>query len=411
MRVAPGAVTGRLVAPASKSMMQRAVAVAALAHGTTRILRPTFCDDGLAALRVAEALGAEVGRSESSVTLRGRVREPFGDLDCGESGLCIRMFSPIAALWDRPMRLCASGSLAGRPVDMLEAPLRQLGVAVDSEGGLPPVRLHGPLRGGAVEVDGAVSSQFLTGLLLALPLTPQDSLVRVPRLTSRPYVRMTLQLARAFGVAIEAEDDLATFDIRGGQRYEARDYTVEGDWSSAAFPLVTGALAGRVTVQGLRLGSEQADRAVLEALALAGAEVAVTADEVCCSRRDLRAFDFDATQCPDLFPPLVALAAGCAGITELRGAGRLAHKESDRAAVLRVEFGKLGVRIEVEGDLMRIHGGSVMGGEVEARGDHRIAMAAATAALISRDGVAIHGEACVAKSYPDFFKRLEELRA
>lgn len=412
IRIAPGRVDGAIEAPPSKSMMQRAVAAACLSRGTSEILSPSFCDDGLAAMRAARGLGAAVTREEDRVLIQGGGTPSSGSLDLGESGLSMRMFAPIAALFDADLELAASGSLRERPVEMIEAPLRALGARCSTSGGKPPVKVRGPIQGGELEVDGSVSSQFLTGLLLALPLCPKPSRLSVRALKSKPYVRMTLGLVADFGGRVRCDEALEHFDIDGGQRYQARSYRVEGDWSGAAFPLVAGALAGRATVENLDARSLQADRAILEALRAAGARVAVEGTAVSVESSALHAFEFDATDCPDLFPPLVALACACENTTRLKGADRLRHKESDRASALVEEFARIGAEVELWGDSLLIRGGGGLpGGRASSRGDHRIAMALAVSALRSDVGVEIDGEGAVAKSYPDFFERLQALRS
>ena len=349
-------------------------------------------------------------------------RGALHELHCGESGLALRMFSPVAALFPGSFRLLAEGSLRKRPVRMIEAPLRELGVEVETEAGLPPVLVHGPLEGGRARLDGSESSQFLTGLLIALPLAREASRLEVEKLASSGYVDLTMATMEAFGVPVRsgrldsagASSSLRYYEIEGGSPYRPARFVVEGDWSGAAFLLVAGAIAGGpsgLEVSNLPLSSTQPDRAVLEALRLAGARVEAREDSVRVLPAPLSAFEFDATDCPDLFPPLVALASVCKGETRLRGAGRLKAKESDRASVLRDEFGALGVEILVEGDNMVVRGGrGIEGGRVEAHGDHRIAMAAAVAALVARGGVSIQGEECVAKSWPSFFEDLDRIR-
>jgi 3-phosphoshikimate 1-carboxyvinyltransferase len=270
--------------------------------------------------------------------------------------------------------------------------------------------VRGPLTPGEADIDGSVSSQLLTGLLMALPACAGDSVLHVHELKSKPYIRLTLRLLEQFGIQLRANASLSRFEIPGRQKYRARSYRVEGDWSGAAFPLVAGAIAGRVELSGLVLDSAQADRAVLEALESAGARVRAGRERVAVEQSSLRGFDFDAAECPDLFPPLVALACFCSGTTTLRGAGRLRHKESDRASALLEEFTRIGARVRLDGDLLLVTGGTLEGGEARSHGDHRIAMALAVAALGSRRGVSISGEEAVAKSYPEFFDDLDTLR-
>jgi len=406
----PCRIEGALEAPSSKSMMIRAVAAALLSDGKSIILSPSHCDDALAALGCAKALGAKVKASRGSVEIIGGKLASPRKLSCGESGLCMRMFPPIAALCAGKTMLAAKGTLASRNVGMMEKPLSQLGASCTSNGGLPPVTVQGPMKGGRAELDGSESSQFLTGLLMALPLCPNDSVLFVKNLKSKPYAKMTLELLRAFGVKVRANAGLSRFEIPGRQRYLARKYEVEGDWSGAAFLLVAGAIAGSVTVKGLRADSLQADKAVLGALRQAGAKVEVSKNAVRVAKDALAAFEFDATDCPDLFPPLAALACSCTGTSRIKGATRLAGKESNRAASLVQELGSMGASVSVSGNIMEIKGTRLSGGTVDSHGDHRIAMACAVAALASEKGARILGAKCVSKSYPRFFGDLMRLK-
>ncbi len=405
--VGSSTVDGEVPAPPSKSLMIRAVAAAVLSEGRRVVVRnPSVCDDAEAALGVAEGLGAAVERAPGSVILAAGAGPPASVLDCGESGLCLRMFSAVAALRSEEFLLEGRGTLAVRPVAMIERSLRALGAACETRGGLPPVRVRGPLRGGRAEVDGAVSSQFLTGLLLALPRAPGDSELAVPELKSAAYAEMTLDFLRRSGIEVEGRLP-GVVRIRGGQSYRAAEYAVEGDWSGAAFLLVAGALAGRVRVTGLDPASLQPDKAVLEALRRCGADLTVSGPAVEVKRRSLRPFSMDLDGSPDLFPPLAVLACFCEeGTTRLAGIGRLRHKESDRAEALREELGRLGADVGFEGDALVIRGGPLRGGTAEPRGDHRMAMALAVAGLRAERGVAFSGAQCAAKSYPRFFEDL-----
>lgn len=408
--IEPSSIVGTLAAPPSKSMMQRAVAAATLAPGSSVLLNPSFCNDAVAALAIAEGLGAKVRRGDTTVRIRGGGRPRGHRLACGESGLCLRLFSPIAALFDRPFTMTGMGSLVSRPVGALEEPLRTLGARCQTHRGFPPVTVRGPIRGGEVNVDGSMSSQVASGLLMALPLCPQDSVLTVANLKSKPYLWMTLSLLKEFGIIFHHDEELRRFEIPGKQAYHPRTYRVEGDWSGGAFLLVAGAIAGRVKVRGLSEKSPQADRAVLEALEKAGAKIGSDGNTVTVEQSRLNAFEFDATDCPDLFPPLAALACYCQGRSVIQGTERLRHKESDRALALVAEFGKMGARIHLQNGRMEVTGKRLRGGEVSSRHDHRIAMACAVAGLGSEKGVAIRDWACVAKSYPQFFDDLEALR-
>jgi 3-phosphoshikimate 1-carboxyvinyltransferase len=399
---------------------QRALVAALLASGASTLRNLTLCSDTEAALGVVRALGAEVGvGADGSYRITSRFPAGVGGGDrrtifCGESGLLTRIMAPVSALLAAPTEITGHGSLATRPVDMVEAPLRSLGASVRTRAGRLPMLVRGPLGGGEATVDGALSSQLLTGLLMALPLAPSDSLLHVRNLKSRPYVDVTLALLKAFGVAVEHER-YELFRIAGRQRYAPCTYGVEGDWSGASCPLVAGAIAGSVTVRNLDLRSAQADREIMAALRLAGANLSVEADggsglsSVTAARGALRSFAFDATHCPDLFPAIAALAACCDGVSVVRGASRLAHKESNRALTLQQELGALGVAVELQEDAMLVTGGRISGGRVRSHNDHRIAMALATVALCADGEVLIEQPESVEKSYPAFWEDLEAL--
>jgi len=288
---------------------------------------------------------------------------------------------------------------------MLEEPLRALGVHCRTNHGMLPVSLHGPLRPGRIEIDGSISSQFLSGLLMALPLLDGDSEITVRNLKSKPYIDLTLAILADFGIAIPSTD-YKTFRIPGCQSYRPGRYRVEGDWSGAAFLLVAGAVAGRITVSNLNLHSTQGDRVILQALESAGARIEIESEHITVSRHRLEGFEFNAEECPDLFPPLAVLACACHGLSRIEGVERLIHKESNRAVALQTELTRLGASIAIEGNRMLIRGGGLDGGELDSHNDHRIAMAGAIAALFSRQGVTIRHPECVAKSYPGFFTDL-----
>lgn len=406
-----GRVHGTLTPPSSKSCAQRALAVSLLAGGVTVLRKLDFCQDTLSALGCIHTLGAEVVEVDAStLSIGGSLAPRERTLHVGESGLASRLFTPIAALHNQPIRIVGRGSLLERPMQMMIEPLRQLGATVKDSHGYLPFEVCGPLRGGEAKVDGSVSSQFITGLLLALPMAPIDTTLHVERAVSTPYLDMTIDTAARFGVDI-FHRDYREFYIPGGQCYRGIDLTIEGDWSAAAMLLVAGAVAGEVRVENISALSKQADTAILDALARAGAEVIIEGDSITASQRDLHGFEFDATQCPDLFPALAALAAAAEGETTLYGTSRLTHKESNRAKTIAEEFQKIGIAVDIsEENVMRIQGGRIHATEVESHNDHRIAMALAVAGLMSDGEMRIHGAACVAKSYPDFFEQLESIR-
>lgn len=403
---------GALTPPCSKSYAQRALAVALLCQGRTILRNIEFCDDTRAAIRCIEALGATVRRTdETTLEIDGGLNPLDDRLPVGESGLSTRLFTPIAALCDRPITIEGSGSLLHRPMEMMFGPLRELGAELRHNGGYLPIRVCGPLRGSEVEVDGSSSSQFITGLLLALGARDREATIRVANPVSIPYLDITVDTARRFGREISHNEEYTEFYLPDGERYRPADFSIEGDWSAAAAWLVGGALAGEVRVENISVLSKQADTAVCHALERAGASLICEERAITVCRQPLRAFRFDATHCPDLFPVLVALAAAAEGESELTGTSRLEHKESNRAEVLREEYAKLGIEIDLSTpDRMRIRGGRIRGARCSAHGDHRIAMSLALSALRSEELLTIEGAECVAKSYPTFFEDLENLR-
>ncbi|MDR0661255.1 MAG: 3-phosphoshikimate 1-carboxyvinyltransferase [Prevotellaceae bacterium] len=410
-------VSGTSIAPSSKSIAQRAIVAALLASGTSILRNLTLCDDTEAALSIAKILGADVKEdgydyhiiSKSITTLPQKEQTLF----CGESGLLTRMIIPVASLLSSPVTITGNGSILGRPIDMIEKPLQDLGVCIRINRGFLPAVIEGPLKGGTANIDGNISSQILTGLLLALPLAKQDSAVYVHNLKSKPYIDLTIDLLQSFGIVVENKN-YEIFRINGNQQYRAISYNIEGDWSAASCLLVAGVIAGEVTINNLDTNSLQADKAILDALQLANTNVCIRQNKPFCSvtttySNYLKPFEFDANECPDLFPALVVLASNCNGISKIHGTKRLPHKESNRALALQQEFGKLGITIAVNDDTMLITGGTITGGKVSSHNDHRIAMALATAALKSTGKVIISGAESVNKSYPQFWNDLQSL--
>ncbi len=433
-RIQPSQLSGTITAAAGKSSMQRACAAALLNGGETILINPGKSNDDLAAIDVIQKLGAVISYKDNGdlVINSTGIHPKNTEVNCGESGLGIRMFTPIAALSDQPIILNGTGSLLTRPMDFFDEILPQLGVKITSNKGKLPLHIQGPLQPANITVDGSLSSQFLTGLLMAYGAAgANDVTITVIDLKSKPYIDLTLQVMKHFGWEVENDNyENFHFSQKPGasslqskapqtpnSKLQTPNYTVEGDWSGAAFLLVAGAIAGPVTVKGLDTFSTQADKAVLKALMDCGCSLSIQADQIEIGPLEigplpLKAFHFNANDCPDLFPPLVALAAYCEGATVIEGVKRLAHKESDRALTLQEEFGKLGIEITLQDDLMLVKGGTgVKGAVTHSRHDHRIAMACAVAGLKADGEVVIEDAEAINKSYPDFYAHLEKLGA
>ncbi|MFI3299426.1 MAG: hypothetical protein R3Y49_06470 [Rikenellaceae bacterium] len=353
--------------PSSKSYTCRALLCALLAQGESRVRGVSWCDDELAARRVAQQFsGAKI--------------------DVGESGFLARAVGVISALKDSDTLISGSGTLLKRKLGLKEL----LGDRISGDN-VPFVVRGGGLSGGEIELDGSGGSQVLSGLLLASPYALSDTTITVKELKSREYIDMTLSVMHQFGVTVQ-RDGYSKFHIKCNQKYRGCDYSVEGDWSAASYFLVWARLRGKdIVIENLNPESLQPDRAIVRALE---------------SAKGGGAIEFDATHCPDLFTALVPLCASLSGVSKIKGCTRLYSKESNRAEVLQREFGKFGVNISLDGDTMSVegHGKSLFSQQraIDPSGDHRIAMATA----IMGDGVEIMYKEVVSKSFRDFFKEL-----
>jgi 3-phosphoshikimate 1-carboxyvinyltransferase len=392
-------------APASKSYAQRAILAATLCNEPSIIKGVGKSEDVENIINIARQLGAEISGSDS-LSIVGRKQSAKLSLNCGESGLGIRMTASVAAAIGGEYIISGTGSILNRPMNVLADILPQLGIEFKSNEGFPPLHINGVLQGGKAVMDGSESSQYLTGLLLALPVAGQHSELHVSNLVSTPYVQMTLDLLDQFGIQIE-HDNYEVFKIRGNQKYAACEYRVEGDWSGAAFWVVYGAINGPIEINGLNKDSLQADIRILNAISAAGGNYHWNDNVLFVDKAPINTFEFDATNCPDLFPILVVLAAAAQGISTIKGISRLTHKESNRAVALQKEFSKLGLKIELENDNMIIQGTAALNSNAtKSHNDHRIAMALAVAATLTEEGINITEAEAVNKSYPEFWETI-----
>lgn len=415
--VSPSIIKGTITAPSSKSAMQRACAAALLRKGVTVLNNPGISADDKSALSIIQQLGATVKDDKGTVIVESKGVNPVSrEIFCGESGLSSRMFTSIAALSDKPLTITGQGSLAARPFSFFTEVLPQLEVECNSNNGFLPLTLKGPMRPKSIVVDGSLSSQFLTGLLFAYSAAGASNVaIAVKELNSKPYIDMTMQILKDFGMNVPVNHNYESFrfgDLAANKPASQLNYTIEGDWSSASFLLVTGAIAGDIVVKGLDNFSVQADKSILQALMQTGAGISIQQEEINVRSATLKPFQFNAVDCPDLFPPLVALAAYCNGTSVIEGVHRLTHKESNRALTLQEEFGKMGVEIVFQDDLMIVKGGKkIKGAVLQSHNDHRIAMACAVAALSADGKTTIEGAEAVNKSYLQFWEHLHYLTA
>jgi 3-phosphoshikimate 1-carboxyvinyltransferase len=413
--IIPSGVHGSIRSPRSKSDMQRACAAALLHHGRTTILDPGRSNDDLAALDVIAKLGAEVQDLGDKIIITSKGVDPSeNEINCGESGLGIRMFTPIAALSNKQLSIVGKGSLVNRPMDFFDEIFPALDITITTNHGKLPLQVKGPLVPKNIEVDGSLSSQFLTGLLMAYAASnAKDVIITVRDLKSKPYIDLTLRVLKDFGMKVPIVQNHETYYFSAHETSAKQGeftYAIEGDWSGAAFLFVAGAISNQIVIEGMRSDSVQADMKILEAIKDAGAGLQLDGNNYTVTPAALKAFEFDATECPDLFPPLVALATYCDGITKIKGVRRLTHKESNRGLTLQDVFGKMGIQIDLEDDLMLVHGGKQpKGASVHSHHDHRIAMAAAVAALGADGAVTIADAEAIDKSYPAFYNDLIQL--
>lgn len=413
--VSPSNALGSLSSPSSKSSMQRACAAALLHNGTTCIFNAGISNDDKAALNIIKHLGAKVRVDFDKIIIesKGFSAETIiveKQISCGESGLSFRMFAPIVALSSGTVSLSGSGSLLSRPMSFFDEVFPQLKINIQSNNGFLPLQISGPLQPQNITIDGSLSSQFLTGLLFAFGAVAKNEVtISVNNLKSGPYIDLTLDVMQRFGFSV-INKNYNQFVIKPKLIVEdVIEYTVEGDWSSSSFLLVAGAVSGSVKITGLDENSAQADKAILKALKSCGAFIKKDENSIEVSKTPLNAFTFNATDCPDLFPPLAVLASYCKGTSIITGTHRLVAKESNRAESLKEIFGKMGIEILLTGDEMHITGGEIKSAIVSSHHDHRIAMAAAVAALGANGPIEIEIAEAIDKSYPQFYNDLKKM--
>ncbi len=441
--------------PASKSFAQRAIIAAALAQGTSHLSGYSPCGDNEAALAAARKLGARIKTEGSTLEITGigafEKCLTISDIHVGESGFLTRMLIPVlSVIADGPVLVTGEKTLLKRPLAGAHDIMASFGVRLLPEGPAPaearkndcfiPLTVKGPLVPGRADVSGREGSQLISGLLAALPLAGSRSTVYVHDPRSIPYMFITVDVLKKFGIEIGSEmeggEDFlqtqdwtlctgVTFKMRGGQHYRAADFRIEGDWSGAANFLVAGAIFGDVEVEGLDTQSLQADISIMDILMDAGASMSQlegdtpTTGSIHVTRAPLCAFETDLNNCPDLFPIVAVLAAFCPGTSRIRGVERLRHKETDRAAAIVDMLTQMGVPVQVDEDEMTIEGmglpqriltGNLLkGGSFTSHGDHRMVMALKVASLGADGPVEIDDTACVAKSFPEFLDMFDKL--
>ncbi|MBC8060186.1 MAG: 3-phosphoshikimate 1-carboxyvinyltransferase [Clostridiaceae bacterium] len=411
IEIQPGALKGTVNIPSSKSLCHRAIIAAGLSKGNSNLENILFSKDIEASIDAMVNLGAKIISEGDKLLIEGigfpELRK--SEINCNESGSTLRFLIPIALLQDNKITFTGKNRLKERPLGPYINIFEKKSISYDNKNGLP-LTVKGPLQPGEYSLPGDVSSQFISGLLFALPLLKSDSkIVITTELESKGYVDLTLDILNKFGVKVQ-NNAYQEYSIPGNQSYKSIDYRVEGDFSQAAFWLCAGVLHGEIECKDLNFESFQGDKAILAILKAMGANIVEGTDGVKAYSSKTKGIIIDASGCPDLVPILAVMGALSEGTTEIINAGRLRIKESDRLNAISTELNKLGGKVVEREDSLFITGVETLkGGMVESYNDHRIAMALAIASLKCDNSVIIRDSNCIKKSYPGFFEDFAEL--
>ncbi|MCT8978403.1 3-phosphoshikimate 1-carboxyvinyltransferase [Clostridium sp. CX1] len=413
IRINPSKLKGSIAVPASKSLCHRAVICASLSEGVSNIENLFFSQDVNATCQAMSNLGVEVVyKGESKIKIRGtsKLEAKGNSIDCFESGSTLRFLIPIAATLGEEVTFNGKGKLVERPLGDYYRIFEEQQIQYENINGKLPLTINGRLKAGEYRIKGDVSSQFISGLLFALPLLEGDSRITVTtELQSKAYVDLTIDVLKAFSIEVK-NVDYREFTIKGNQKYIASDYKVEGDFSQAAFWLVANVLGSEVVCNGMNMNSLQGDKVIIETIKSMGGEIVVEGEKVKALPSKTKGTVIDASECPDLVPVLTVLGALSEGTTEIVNAERLRFKESDRLAAITSELNKIGADIEEKEDGLIIRGKeTLIGGKVNSWNDHRIAMALAVASTRCKEPLIIEDADSVKKSYPNFWEHFKEL--
>ena len=411
IRITPSDLTGKVCVPTSKSVCHRAVICAGLAAGTSRISGILLSDDIIATMHAMEALGAVIDQEGDTLIITGTdcTKPVHHVIACNESGSTLRFLIPLG-LNNKDMTFTGKGQLVERPLNDYFTILDEQKIAYQTTDGHLPLSVSGSLKPGQFRLRGDVSSQFVSGLLFALPRLESDSsIIITTELESQGYIDLTLSMLALFGIKI-INNNYREFIVPGNQKYQSTDYHVEGDYSQVAFWLVAGTLGSPICCTGLNPYSLQGDKVILELIQQMGGKLKIEADSIHALTAITKSIEIDASQCPDLVPILAVLASVSEGTTRIIRAGRLRIKECDRLKAVTQELNKLGANIEEHEDSLTIYGRRTLnGGTVDSWHDHRIAMAMAIASIACQTPVTIQHSECVSKSYPNFWQDFQML--
>jgi len=412
MRITPAILNGTVKAPPSKSMTHRLLITSALADGVSLLENPLQSQDTMATAEALRSLGASIRETHNGWGIMGgTIYQPDSVLDCHESGTTMRLLTGVSSIIKEPVTLNGAPQLQKRPNKPLLEALERLGVKTKSKGGYPPITVQGKIKGGTTSIRGDISSQFISAIILAAPYAENPVELKVtPHLESKPYVWMTIDAMRKAGVKPQCSADLSEIHVPNG-RYKSRHTRVEGDWSSAAYMLAAGAIAGKVHVDHLDLKSQQADREIINILEAMDAYIKISGNRVTTELSRLSAVEFDLSDCPDLFPVVACLCASAEGTSILSGLGRLRLKESDRLHAMKAGLKRMGINVTVDDSTAQITGGNPKGAVIDTYNDHRIAMSFAVLAQTAMGETTIQNPECVDKSYPEFWEDLAQIGA
>lgn len=411
IKIIPAALKGKISVPPSKSLCHRAIIAAGLATDNCIIENVVFSEDILATCNAMRDIGVSVSESEDKLTIKGNkfTSAINNKIDCKESGSTLRFLIPIVLLTGKEFTFIGQGRLAQRPLTPYYNIFKEQNIKYSSDEGLP-LTVQGRLKTGTYKVPGNVSSQFITGLLFALPLLNGDSkIVVTSELESKAYVDLTIDVLSKFSVKIENEG-YSEINIVGNQQYKARNYKVEGDFSQAAFWLIAGILGEEILCDDMNINSLQGDLAIVDLIIRMGGDISIKEGKIKTKKSKTHGIIINASECPDLVPILAVLASLSEGTTKIINASRLRIKECDRLKAMATELTKLGGDVVETEDGLIIQGVEKLnGGTVDSWNDHRIAMALSVASIRCRQPVILTNSACVKKSYPKFYKDFEML--
>jgi 3-phosphoshikimate 1-carboxyvinyltransferase len=402
---APSVLCGTIKSISSKSDAHRLLICAALSENETKIYCNVMSKDIAATICCLKAMGTEISVDGDIITVSPKQLNKKAELDCNESGSTLRFLLPLVSALGIDATINGSGRLPQRPISPLKEEMEKKGVVFHT-GNNFPLHLTGQLQSGDYEIEGNVSSQFITGLLMALPVLNGNSKIKlIPPVESKSYLDITISVLRKFGIQVEEQENL--YIIKGNQKYTSpKEIVTDGDWSNSSFFLCAGALSENgVTVTDLDVNSPQGDKKILEVLKNMGAYVQISGNEITVKKNNLKGITIDASDIPDAVPVVSVVAAACTGETRIINAGRLRIKESDRIKSVVEMINSVGGYAEETDDGMIIHGGKPLkGGKVDGYNDHRIVMSASVLSILCDDNIEITDSNAVEKSYPDFWE-------